>query len=239
MLKIMATRPVFLSSDPGNLIGFDPAHSIAGVVSVPIEFCWYAGLAVSQKQKSIASLHSAARAAIGIERILEISSKSMDPLGVALSAFNLDLRYEDRLVPVEVAFQSSKVFLHGGPYLDLLDATPREAKTDPRIKESGRLTGFRFKDDGWPLQPTTAFYDWLYIQALEQNPALAESLVDYQAFTDIEFNPERSINCQARSAALYARLRHEGGLKDALSSRDAYMGVLEDYKVPLAQLALC
>ena len=28
-------------------------------------------------------------------------------------------------------------------------------------------------------------------------------MLQYQAFTDIEFNPEKSLNCQAYSAALY------------------------------------
>ena len=234
----MATRPVFLPSASSQPARGQNTNSAVGTV-VPIEFHWHAGLAVSQKQKSIASLHSAAREALGIDRILEISSKSTEPLGVALSAFNLRLRHEDRSVPVEGAFQSSKVFANGGPYLDLLNATPREAKTDPRIKASGRLTGFRFQDVAWPLEPATSFYDWLYLRALSESPGLAEGLADYQAFTDIEFNPDKSVNCQAHSAALYVRLLHQGRLKTALSSRDAYLTLLKESPAEVAQMALC
>jgi hypothetical protein len=51
-------------------------------------FEWHPGFSKSQAQKSIASLHCAAAEA-GIAPVLEISSKSPDPLGVSLSAFNL------------------------------------------------------------------------------------------------------------------------------------------------------
>ena len=44
---------------------------------------------------------------------------------------------------VENAFQAGKVFENGGPFLDLLTVTPREAKRDTRLKESGRLLKFK------------------------------------------------------------------------------------------------
>ena len=37
-------------------------------------------------------------------------------------------------------------------------------------------------------------------------PSLDENLEIYDAFTDIEFNPNKSINCQARSCALFLAL---------------------------------
>ena len=43
---------------------------------------------------------------------------------------------------------------------------PREAKKDPRIRESGKLIGFDFEGKEWPLEPKTAFYDWLYASSL-------------------------------------------------------------------------
>ena len=54
-----------------------------------IEFKWYPGFAVVQKQKSIASLHESIKNITGIENILEISSKSSYSCGIAASAFNL------------------------------------------------------------------------------------------------------------------------------------------------------
>jgi hypothetical protein len=71
----------------------------------------------------------------------------------------------------------------------------------------------------WPTKPITAFYDWLYLSALRQNLELACELENYNGFTDIEFNPEKSFNCQASAAALYVALSKRGELEQALSSR--------------------
>ena len=212
----MATRPVFV-----------PLRSkTAFVRETAVEFTWFAGMAISQKQKSIQSLHEAAKRRLGDVPILEISSKSPDPLGVRLSAFNLTFPLVGRNVSVEVAFQAGKRFESGGPFLDLLDGSSRDAKGDPRLRETGRLTGFVLSGEEWPTEPRTAFYDWLYLKALLANPVLAEKLASYGAFTDIEFNPEKSLNCQARSAALYVSLRREGLLEEAMSGRETYLRLL-------------
>ena len=162
------------------------------------DFEWFPGFAVSQKQQSISSFHQA----IGKlkKKPLEISTKGLIPLGVRLSAFNLKIGGYF----LENIFQSSKVFSKGGPFSDLLDVSPKDAKRDPRLRESGNLTAFRYNGTDWPLLPKTAFYDWLYYNAVRENLSDEElrELCEYDAFTDIEFNPSKSINTQARSAAL-------------------------------------
>lgn len=176
------------------------------------EFAWNSGLSVSQKRKNIVDLHQAFQQRFPERKVLEISSKSLQELGVKLSAFNLK-KYVPSLgksIPVECIFQGGKVFSGGGPYTDLYQATPRDAKRDPRLKESGMLKSFFFEGQPVPLTPTTAFYDWLYINALLENPELARQLLEYDAFTDIEFNPNKSINCQARAAALFVALHRLG-----------------------------
>lgn len=212
----MATRPVFLSL----------RAKTSFFQEIPVDFQWFAGFSVSQKQKSITSLHESASKRLHVNNILEISSKSTEPLGVSLSAFNLTLPIDGNVVTVEVAFQAGKIFEKGGPYIDLLSGSSRDAKIDPRLKESGRLIGFTLSGDSWPLEPKTAFYDWIYLRALSANPRLAEHLLEYDAFTDIEFNPDKSLNCQARSAALYVSLSKGGLLKKALSSKADYLDVL-------------
>nr|WP_321905613.1 hypothetical protein [Paraburkholderia tropica] len=191
-----------------------------------MEFTWFPGMAVSQAQRSIASLHEAA-AKSGMHDLLEISSKSADDSGVALSAFNLSfttLKY-NRTFSVEMAFQASKVFEHGGPFKDLLDSDSRTAKRDERLKSSGRLIKFNFLKFEFPLQPTTYFYDWLYINALSKNPDLWPPVTRAGGFTDIVFNPEKSLNCQAFSAALFSSLEHAGKLQEALDSPAAFLNV--------------
>lgn len=223
----MAERPIFIPATEGTAL----------VRTKFVEFKWFPGMAASQKQKSIDSLHEAARALPTVEKVLEVSSKSRDDLGVALSAFNLTfttVKY-NRTLSVECAYQSSKLFELGGPYTDILDMTPREAKKDGRLRSSGRLTGFRFFGTDWGLEPQTAFYDWLYINALKKQINLTEQLLGYSAFTDIEFNPDRSVNCQAYSVALYMSLRKRRLLDEATSSKEAFLRVVGDATVSNAR----
>ena len=162
-----------------------------------ITYTYYPGFAVSQKQRSVESLHESIRALYPDKRILEVSTKSLNPLGMQLSAFNLpfyheELQAEQRL---ENVFQSSKVFSGGGPYRDLLNVSPKDAKRDERLRSSGELIGFQLYGDMWPLEPKTIFYDWIYITALKAHEDIAKQLLEYDVFTDIEFNHKKSINC--------------------------------------------
>lgn len=211
----MAERPIFIPTIEGAAL----------VRTRFVDFRWFPGMSVSQKQKSIDELHRAAEKIPSIDRVLEISSKSKEELGVDLSAFNLNFtttKYK-RTISVECAYQGSKVFERGGPYVDMFDKTAREAKKDDRLISSGRLIGFRFFGVDWGLEPQTAFYDWIYVNALKRKPALREGLKPYSAFTDIEFNPERSINCQAYAVALFVSLQQRGLLEEATSSKDAFL----------------
>ena len=215
----MANRPVYTPQKNGKL----------GVTEVGIDFQWFPGMSKTQKQKSITSLHAAAEER-NIFPILEISSKSEQELGVSLSAFNLLIttKKQKRTFSVESAFQSSKVFQRGGPFIDLLDKTSREAKKDIRLKESGNLLKFVFFSTEFSLKPRTLFYDWLYINALNQNEELAEQVLKYSGFTDIEFNPKKSINCQAYSAALFVSLSYASLLSDALESPMVFEEILSE-----------
>lgn len=197
----MAQRPVYA-----------PRKSAPYVNIYMPEFTWNSGLSAAQKRRNIVDLHKAYNARFPEQKVLEISSKSMEDLGVKLSAFNLQ-----KFVPelgksacVECVYQGGKVFAVGGPFTDLYTATAREAKKDPRLKSSGSLRKFWFDGREFPTEPTTAFYDWLYINALLENPELAQELLTYDAFTDIEFNPGKSLNCQARAAALFVALSRNG-----------------------------
>lgn len=224
----MAQRPVYIPVSEKSVF----------VKTEFVDFTWFPGMSVSQKQKSIDSLHEAAKTSLpNVKRILEISSKSRDTLGVALSAFNLSFTTlkQQRTLTIECAFQGSKVFQRGGPFVDMFEMTPREAKKDKRLLTSGRLTGFKFFGKEWELEPQTAFYDWLYISALRKQRELAEQIIEYDAFTDIEFNPERSINCQAYSAALYISLSKQGILEEAISTKESFLESIKSVSISNAR----
>jgi len=232
----VAKRPVFIPNLNGDFL----------VREEEIEFVFFNGFAVSQKQKSINSLHQSAEALLDISGdILEVSTKSMQRIGTELSAFNLTITSENHgEILLEAAFQGSKVFDETGQDSFLYDLkSGAEIKKRVGAKSDQTLTQFAFNGEIWGLEPKTAFYDWLYLQALHQRDNegdITNSLKGYGAFTDIEFNPKRSINCQARSCAMFLALRHRNLLDDALSDKSSFLQVLADFNInkPPEQTAL-
>ena len=87
-----------------------------------------------------------------------------------------------------------------------------------------------FENGGWSLEPLTAFYDWLYVNALKQNPQLHEEVMQYQAFTDREFNPKKSIHCAAYSLAMFVAL-NKRGLLDGVEDPIVFYDLYHDFKV--------
>jgi len=197
----MASRIVFLPNSSSEYELFQEKL---------VTFDWVPGIAVSQAKKSIRNLHEAAGKQIGLTKILEISTRSEEILGISLSAFNL--QFENKNFSVESAYQASKVFEKGGPYLDLLNLSSTEAKTDLRLKNSGLLIGFRFEGEDFAVASAPNFYDYLYIRSLLFFSD-RHLLKNYDGFTDIAFSQtslkyknKRAYNCQARSAAIFCTL---------------------------------
>ena len=110
------------------------------------------------------------------------------------------------------------------PYLMLV--SPREAKREERLKNSGPLTGFTFEGRTFPLKPSHIFYDYIYMGALLENEELSKVLLEYDAFTDIEFNPNKSINCQARAAAVFVSLTRMG-MREKIGDFNALLALYE------------
>ncbi len=230
----MAKRPVFI---PEILDG--------AIREELITFDWSPGFSVQQKQKSVRSLHSAAARQFGWDPnyILEVSTKSHQRLGVELSAFSLTLprpEWYAELVPdcprylsLESIYQGSKVFSEGrGPYLELYQYTPRDAKrymNEHGLRHEAPVS-FCFGSEEWNAEPgKTTFYDYLYLKALQHadgHEAVELSRISEACgFTDIEFNPEKSLNCQARSCALYVVLTRQHQLEAALADFASFVEV--------------
>ena len=169
------------------------------------------------------ALHDAAKTK-GYFPLLEVPTKSEVVLGQRLSAFNLKVKSDNQGdIPLECAFQGSKVFENGGPYTDLYSMDPRTARKDARLRSSGRITKFNFKEFIFPNEPKTAFYDWLYITAIFPHRDYLVQLEEYAGFTDIEFNPEKSLNCQARSCAIFVAMLTKGILESAIKSPNNFI----------------
>lgn len=200
----MASRPVFLPTEEGPLL----------VKELHFDFPWASGFAEVQKKKNVVALHAAAHRA-GIDDLLEISSKSEIEVGRKLSAFSLKIKIEGRDLPLESVYQGSKVFRETGPFPEIMELPPREAKRFIRENASGDLITFHLFGEEFPLSPKNAFYDWLYIRSLVAHSDWIRRKVHFEAFTDIEFNPQKQVNCQARAFAEYLSLQHRSMLERA------------------------
>lgn len=213
----MAQRPIFIPFPDQDRL----------VKEVDVDFEWSPGFAPVQKMKNVVALHESARQ-IGYSPLLEVSTKSTQKLGLDLSAFNLPVTLDDsHEISLECAFQGSKVFEEGGPYSELYYKNSIEARRDERLRGSGKLVGFNFQGMDFPTEPKTAFYDWLYMNALARNEEIMLELVEYGGFTDIEFNPNKSINCQARSCALCVSLWKKGVMFEAMKSPQAFIAATQ------------
>src|SRR6476646_4964359 len=122
----MAERPIFVPK-------FESPELVKELF---FELKWNPGFAAVQKEKNIKALHEAAAAA-GFAPLLEISTKSENKRGRHMSAFHMKVEIEGYgRVPLELAFQGSKVFEQGGPYTDLYvigDSEVGTAKRDARL----------------------------------------------------------------------------------------------------------
>ena len=217
----MAFRPVFIIKERA------PRFE-----AVMTEFEFHSGFSAVQRgrsAKSLAAAFEADRTLRGLPylKVLEVSSASDEKLGVALSAFNLMITQKNGVTySVESAFQASKCFERGGPYKDLLLKPSREAKKDERLRTSGAVTGFSISGLEFPTVPRTYFYDWLYVNALSRHPEYHDELMTYGAFTDISFNPQKQINCQAEAVTIFVSLKRAGLLDEALTDKDRFLEVV-------------
>ena len=197
---------------------------------IDISFKWYPGFSKEQKQKSIEDLHFQFLKENITDQILEVSSKSVKVIGVKSSAFNLKIStMNGNVFSVEQLFQSSKVYQKAGNQNYLLEKgyNAKEMKQKIRkIDNHDQMTKYSSFGHDLPLEPKNLFYNWLYVNALYRNPDIASEILKYEAFTDIEFNPKRSFNCQAEACAIYVSLFKREYLQKALKSVDNFKKIV-------------
>ena len=192
----MANRPVFVWTD-----------KFPWYKKVDVSFTWNSGFSLAQKQKNILAIHENFTSRFPDTPILEVSDKNELELGQRLSMNRLTMKAPDQQsYVIENLFYSSQVFEHGGPYLEYLTDTPEDWKAERKLHMSGPLVGYCLFEEDYPLKPQNVFFDYLYFKGLLDNPELAEELCSYDAFSDIEFNPEKSLTCQAKAAALFVSI---------------------------------
>ncbi len=197
---------------------------------IHVEFDWFGGFALSQKRKCQIGLHRNFLAAYPEEKILEVSSSSLYLLGTELSAMSLQKRTKSGLTSVESAFQSSKIGKSEdettGPFPEYLFLPGKECKKKVKEELKGMIScGYLFDGMEFYVPPyhISQFYDFLYLNALlePENAEVTEKLLagGYTAFTDLA---TKSLNCQARSCAIFVGLTR-AGLIDEVKTRESYL----------------
>ena len=131
-------------------------------------------------------------------RVLEISSRSDQPLGRRLSA--MFLKDPETGKPVESVYQAAKCYgAEGGPAGHVLDNGFDAKRFDRERSRGARLRGFQHGEMFWPASTGTQFYDRLWMQSAR---AADVGRVDYDAFTDVFHRRGQTFACQARSMAM-------------------------------------
>lgn len=215
----MAEKSVFISKTEYPF--FEEVH-------VNIE--WFGGFALSQKRKCEIGLHQNFLAKFPGEKILEISSTSLVSLGAKLSAMNLSKRTQRGITTVESAFQASRIYSDGthtvGPFPEYLFLNGKECKKLVKQASDG-MHSYQYVFDDMvfyaPMHHISQFYDFVYLNALlePENQEVRNQLLQgkYTAFTDLA---TKSLNCQARSAAIFVGLV-KAGLIDEVRNYDSYL----------------
>lgn len=214
----MATRPVFMVSTE------NAKHFC--IVNTVFEFvgCF----SPSKTKQSIESLHNSFLRLNPSKKVLEVSSRSNSNLGLKLSAHNLMLSTKNKnIFALDSIFYASQVFQNGGPYLDLLNKDVSVAKHDKRLVKSGDLVGFKFFHLSFDVEYINAFFNYLYISTLhkiKENRIFADELMQYDAFTDIEYNV--GSYSEAEACTLYVALRNKGLIEKALLSKENFIKIV-------------
>ena len=194
-----------------------------------VEFTWAQGLNTICRQRSIHNLFDKAGRVYPCIRILDTSYVSDQQEGGMLSSFNLPITLASgETVPLECAYQGSKMIDHAGPYKELFHADPMKVKTEACL--NGEVTGFRFEGVDYAAASPHAFYNWLFCRALHQNQELAEQLEKYDAFCDIMNRPDAE-ECEARAVAVYEGLRISNKLSACLDSYDVFCDAMNGLEI--------
>ena len=179
----MAVRPIYISTN----IPENP------FIKKDIEFNWIKGMSYKQKCKRREEFHKAIANTklYNIDKVLEISTKSDKELGVKLSALNLMVPIIDgKKMSVEDIYQKAKIY-----------------------DDEHHIIEFKYLNTVFENEPYSMFYDYVYMLGLHANKELLTELNNYDIFTDIEFNPSKQLNTQARAAAIWNTLYRNNMIK--------------------------
>lgn len=157
-------------------------------------------------------------------KAIEISSKGKDEIGKRFSA--MSLKYGD--YELEKVYQSSKEYKNSGRHLELLECTPKEAKTITEdLKKKDKQIGIWYEGKMYPSLQNRFIYTLMYYDAVVQSVSLEDldELSKYDVYMDIIFKWSKPGATQAESLAivlyiyeLYGMLPPLDAVKDVIKN---------------------
>ena len=191
----MAERPVFEVTTKGN--AFVKYHSI--------QFSWNSR---NNGDETISDAFiNRARKRFSNE-VLDLSSNSKNELSKRISARHLTIQKND---------EEEKV-------IDIFNKSRLEVEEE---KEGGRFkvqqNAYEYEGEHWPSWPRSAFYDFLCVQALNQQEDVHEELLEYQLFSDLRSVAGMKNIYHAGSVALFVSLKKRNLLETALTSKQDFL----------------
>lgn len=197
----MANRPVFMSREDK-------------LYQENIEFKWHSGFSVGQKRKSVEELHREFNKQYPGKNVLEVSNASLHPLSGELSVDTL--RNEDG--GVSSILLGSQMFVKGGPFPSMYVKSLEEVKKDPQLKKSGKLIAYNYKEGTFRVHDNNKFFHWVIVNVLYTRPDLAEKVIKFDGFTDINYNPNKPSDSLAESLSIFKMLSETGRLDYAMQN---------------------
>lgn len=99
-----------------------------------------------------------------------------------------------------------------------------------KLKNSGNFIGFELFEIKYSTEPEAYFYNWLYLNALNQNKIMANKVLKYKYFSDIEFNPKKSFSSQSKSVALFVSMKKNGIFDENIKNAEAFLNFSKSLK---------
>lgn len=129
--------------------------------SLEVDFVWAPGLNKICRKRSITNLLTEIGRLYPNSRVLDVSYVSNQEIGVRLSSVALPITLASgKTIPVECAYQGSRLINHAGPFKELFDVDAMKAKDDPRMPARQIVVSFYRLVACIPFQGAGFFVYW-------------------------------------------------------------------------------
>lgn len=171
---------------------------------------------LERQRREVDSLHERFKYYRPDFKMLEISSISREPLGVAVSAANLR---DPRGNLTEAVYLGSRVYEQGQLEHLYHASSTVEAMRITKASEHNMFSSYNWYGKAVPTNPLTLMKYWIWCDAVYNQKDLMNQIVEYDAFTNYFCNTSKDyFGTYPEAAALFVTLYRNGILDTAMDS---------------------